>query len=147
MSIRNTSISSANKVLNLWDGDLFPIPVEQFGFETDKMFSFDAIDLSETRIGADGRMVGGRVYSIVPMTLTYQPDSPSLDFINAIVQGMLTVSDIIWLSGTLVYPSINKAYSLNNGIIKNANIIPDALKTLAPINVSIHWESVTPAVL
>ena len=89
---RDTSVSSANQILNLWDNNLFPIPVQQYGFETDKMFSFDPVDLSETRMGADGRMVAGKVFAIVQMSITYQPDSPSLPFINAIIQGMQVIN-------------------------------------------------------
>ena len=72
------SITSANAVLTINIPGLYPVPQTMVEWAADDAFSTDAVQIAETRMGVDGVMTGGYTPAIIPLTLTFMPDSPSI---------------------------------------------------------------------
>ena len=139
------NISSANAVSTLTLLDLYPVPQTLQGFAVDDMFSGEALDLVETRMGVDGYMSAGYTPVIVPITFSFQPDSPSIavfDFWGTSIQINQTV---YYGSLSILLPSIGKSYAFRKVTLKNFKPLPDAKKVLDPVSYTLHCESVRPA--
>jgi nitroreductase len=143
----DTSITSANSVLTLVVGGLFPAPVQMKGYASDKAFVTEALELAEVNMGVDGRMTAGFTPNPVKQTITLQADSPSKAFFAAIIAAMKTSREIFWLSGDLTLPATGESFSLTRGILSAGKQIPDAQKVLQAMDFVITWESVNASLL
>jgi len=143
----DTSITSANSVFTLVVPGLFPVPVQIQGYSSDKAFTLDAVDLAEIHTGVDGRMTAGYTPMPVKQSVTLQADSPSRDVFAALVQAMKTAREVFFLSGFIALPSTGESFELTRGVLTSAKQIPDAAKTLGPVEYQITWESVNRSLL
>jgi len=141
------TITSANSVFALGAIGLFPVPVTMHGYETDKMWAMDTVDVAEARIGVDGHMVAGYTPTVRKQTLTLQPDSPSLEFFRVLIQAQDLKKDIYYLTGVLSIPSTGNNYVMSRGVLTRAKLMPDGQKTLQGLDFEITWESVLNASL
>ena len=98
-------------------------------------------------MGVDGRMTAGYVPMPTKQTISLQADSPSRSLFTAIAQATKTARDVFYLSATLVLPSTGESFTLTRGVITNIKQIPDLMKVLAPVDIQITWESVSPSVV
>lgn len=135
-------ITSANSVFILTIPLLFPVPQRLQGYSADDAFSTDATTLSESVMGVDGRKSAGYTPAIVPQTITFQADSPSIAIFEALVQYMKLQRACPSLLGLIRMPSIGKEFVLTNGSLKTAVQIPNAKKVLQPVAYGIEWESI-----
>ena len=99
-------ITSANSVLTLVVPALFPAPQQLQGYATDDAFADEALQLSESVMGVDGRKSAGYTPAITKQTITLQADSPSMSFFEAIMQAMKQQRGVLRIEGSLVIPSI-----------------------------------------
>ena len=74
----NFDITSANAEAILTVEQIFPAGIQLQMFGTDQAVNMDAIDITETRKGVDGKMVAGYTPVIYPVTITLEAASPSL---------------------------------------------------------------------
>jgi hypothetical protein len=141
------AITSANAVFTLTIPSIYPVPQQLQMWAADDAFSVDSIQIAETRMGVDGKLSAGFTPAIVPVTLTFQPDSPSIaifDFWATTSQAQLRTYEA---SATILIPATGKSYTLTKGILVNFKPLPDAKKVLEPQSYTLHWESVKPALV
>ena len=139
------SLTSANAIITLAIGTVFPIPVQIQGFAADDIFSTPAIKSAETLMGVDGKLSAGFVFVPVEQEFMIQADSPSnlvFDTWHALQQ---TTSELFAATGLIVLQGISTSWILNNGYLTSYPPLPDAKKLLQPRRYGITWESVSPA--
>jgi hypothetical protein len=136
------NITSANSVLALGVASLFPTPQQLQGFSADDMYSVDAVDVTESVMGVDGRKSAGYIPQIKTMNVMLQADSDSNTFFEAIYAAQEAAKTVYVLNGIATQSSVGKVYALTNGTIKNYTPLADAKKTLQPRKFTIEWESI-----
>ncbi|NWC11937.1 hypothetical protein HX776_24425 [Pseudomonas agarici] len=138
-----STITSANSVFALAVTNLFPFPQSIQGYASDSMFAMDALDIAETVMGVDGKLSAGFIFNSSKQTVSIMPDSPSLAVFSTWHSTMQTARDVYRANGTIILPSIGKKYTLKNGVLTSGKSMPDAKKTLQPVEYKITWERVT----
>lgn len=141
------NITSANSVLALAVAGLFPVPQQLQGFSADDMYSVDAVDVTESMIGVDGKKSAGYIPQIKTMNVTLQADSDSNTFFEAIYAAQEAAKTIYILSGIATQSAVGKVYTFTNGTIKNYAPLADAKKVLQPRKFTIEWESIIGAAI
>lgn len=141
------NITSANSILALSVASLFPIPQQLQGFGADDMYSVDAVDVTESVMGVDGRKSAGYIPQIKTMSVTLQADSDSNTFFEAVYAAQEAAKTPYIFTGIATQSAVGKVYALTNGTLKNYTPLGDAKKTLQPRKFSIEWESVIGAAI
>ncbi|CNI67396.1 Uncharacterised protein [Yersinia massiliensis] len=138
-----STITSANSVFSLAITNLYATPQILEGYSTDDAFSTDALDITETVMGIDGKLSGGFVFNPTNQTITIMPDSPSLVIFETWVTAMKTMRETLTANATIQLPALGRKYTLTKGFLVSAKTIPDVKKTLQPTPFVIRWEKVT----
>lgn len=146
MATRNT-ITSADATFVLSVASLFAAGVSIEGFAVDAAFATPGVDVAETVVGVDGKMSAGWIPRTYDMTVSLQADSASIAIFDAIQQASDVARTVYWLNGVITLPGIGRSYAFANGVLKNYKPLPDAARTLQPVEFTITWESVKPAVI
>lgn len=133
-------ITSANAELILTVADIFPagIVLEMFG--TDQSFNMDAIDIAETRMGVDGKLVAGYVPVVKPVTITLEASSPSRFSLSTLWEAMETNRKVYVCGLVVSLPSVGERITWSNGVLKNGQVVPSGQKTLGPTTWSFDFE-------
>jgi hypothetical protein len=143
---KNT-ITSADATFVLSVAGLYAAGVSIEGFATDAAFATPGSDVAETMLGVDGKMSAGWIPHTYDQTISLQADSRSIAVFDAIQQASDVARTIFWLNAVIQIPGISRSYVFSNGVLKNYKPLPDAGKTLQPVEFTITWESVKPAVI
>lgn len=133
-------ITSANAELVLTVGEIFPsgIVLEMFG--TDQSASMDAVDVTETRMGVDGRLVAGYTPVIYPVTITLEAASPSRFSMSTIWEAMAANRRIYACGLVCTLPSIRERLTWSTGVLKNGVVVTPLKKVLDPTTWLFHFE-------
>jgi hypothetical protein len=140
-----STITSANSVVSIIVPGLFPSPVQLQGYSTDKAWDTAAVVLTETQIGVDGRKTAGLVFNAVKQTYSFQADSPSIAFFEAIFAAQRVARDVYYITAIVDLPSTGQSYVCNKGTLEDYNSVASAGKVLNAREFSINWGSVIPA--
>jgi hypothetical protein len=135
-------ITSANSILMLGITSLFSVPQQLQGFADGDSYSVDAVDVTESLMGVDGRKSSGWIPQIKTMSVTLQADSLSNTFFEAWYAAQEAGRTIYTAFGTVSQDAVKKVYVLTNGSLKNYAPLSDGGKTLKPRKFSIEWESI-----
>ncbi|MCB5318620.1 MULTISPECIES: phage tail fiber protein [Yersinia] len=138
-----STITAANSVFSLAITNLYVTPQILEGYSADDAFSTDALDITETVMGIDGKLSGGFVFNPTNQTITIMPDSPSLVIFETWVTAMKTMRETLTCNATIQLPALGRKYTLTKGYLVSAKTIPDVKKTLQPTPFVIRWERVT----
>jgi len=136
------TITSANSVFMLSFGSLFPIPQKLEGYATDDSFMADVVEIAQTAMGVDGKLSAGYVPNPTVMTITFQPDSPSIVKFEFLIAAMRQARDIFELSATIALPAIGRSYACVKGVLTEYKPLPDAKKLLQPVTYKITWQTI-----
>lgn len=131
-SVQYLDITSANAEAILTVEEIYPSGITLQMFGTDQALAMDAIDIAETRKGVDGKLVGGYVPVIYPVTVTLEASSPSAASLATVWQAMATNKRIYACNLVCTVPSIGVVFSWSVGIMKNGAPFPTLQKVLAP---------------
>ena len=140
-----STITSANSVVSIIVAGLFPSPVQLQGYSTDKAWDTAAVVLTETQIGVDGRKTAGLVFNAIKQTFSFQADSPSVQFFEAIYTAQRAARDVYYISAIIDLPSTGESYVCNKGTLEDYNSVASAGKVLSAREFSINWGSIIPA--
>ena len=135
-----STITSANAVVLLAVGNVFPVPQVLEKFSMDSNFTSEAMKLTENRLGVDGEIAKGKIFSLVPVTITLMPDSPSINFFN-IVSQYIILQDTVDVTLVITLLSTGYVYTLRKGGLTDWKIIPDGKKVLEPQEAKIEFPS------
>lgn len=130
--VSHLDITSANAEAILTVEDIFPSGIVLQMFGTDKAISMDAIDVTETRKGVDGKLVAGFVPAIYPVTITLEASSPSHANLATVWQAMAANRRVYACTLVCTVPSINSVFTWSTGVMKNGAPFPSLEKVLAP---------------
>lgn len=142
-----STITSANSVLMLAVGLVFPVPQKIEGYASDDAFAVDAHEPAEAVMGVDGRMSAGWLPTMRVQTVSIQADSPSLFLFDTWATAQDVAREVFYADGTLILPAIGKKYALTRGVLTSMKTHPDAKKTLQPMQYRITWQSISPALV
>jgi len=142
-----TTLTSANSVLMLGVGLVYPIPQKIEGYATDDAFAFEAAQFAQAVMGVDGRMSAGYTPQPIIQTISLQADSPSKHIFEIWLSAMKTVREVFYANGTLSIPSIKRKYTMSKGVLTQAPPVPTARAILQPMTFQITWERVTQALV
>lgn len=138
-----TTLTSANSVLKIGVGLVFPVPQSIEGYATDDAFTFDAIQLAQAVMGVDGYMSAGYTPQPTIQTITLQADSPSKRIFEGWIAAMKTSREVFYANGTLAIPSLERKYTLQRGVLTQAPPVPTARAILQPMTFQITWQDVS----
>jgi hypothetical protein len=137
----NSNITSANAVFRI----LIPalgISSTLEGFSADAMFSFDAIDVSQNIVGADGQKSSGFIFNLTDQTIDFAASSRSIQVFETLYNAQILSRDIYTITGDISMDSVKRNYVLTNGtLLRYMPQIP-ARRTLDTFSVTINWGNV-----
>ena len=125
-------ITSANATATLTVEGIYPSGIDLQMFGTDSALAMDAVDVSETRKGVDGKMVAGYVPVIYPLTITLEAASPSYRALSTVWEAMATNRKVYKCTLVCTVPSIGVVFTWSVGVLKNGSPFPSLKKTLDP---------------
>ena len=136
------TITSANSVLTLSIGNVFGSALNIQGYSVDDAFESEAVQQSETLMGVDGVLSGGKVWIPYKMTIHLQADSPSIEIFDGWRAAQDAAVDVFTANGTITLPSTGMVYNLTNGYLTMATPFPAVKKTLQPVTYEITWQTI-----
>lgn len=137
------TITSANSSFALVVSDVFAVPQLLQGYAADDAFTQEAFDLTETRMGVDGKLSGGYTPSPKRLTVMLQPDSIALDVFLNWKAAIEAAKETFIGSATILYPSISKGFELGVIFFKNSQGMPSAKKVLEPFPAVLEYQDLT----
>jgi hypothetical protein len=137
------SITSNNAVAMLTVGSLFPNPVQLQDFATDDMFDVDNLPVTETMMGVDGILTGGRVIEPVVQRWMFMADSPSISIFETWKGAQDQIADVYSGNMTILMPSMGRKYTMVKGFLITYSVMPSARRVLQPRQFEIRWQSVS----
>jgi hypothetical protein len=135
------TLTSANSEFVLEIPDVFGGPVIIQGYATDDAFGTEDVNPTEAKIGVDGRKSSGFTPYLVKMMIHLQADSPAIAIFDQWNGALYAAMDDLTASGSIMSPSLGKAWTLNNGSLTRFKPIPDAKKMFEAQSYEITWES------
>jgi hypothetical protein len=134
-------ITTANAISILTVDDLFPNGIVLEQYATDQSIGMDNSQITETRMGVDGKMVAGFTPNIKVVTISLEASSPSVVYFNQLADAMETYRKIYLCHLQCEVPSIYSLYRWKNGVLQTATIMPPHKKVLDPTSWVFHFES------
>jgi hypothetical protein len=139
------NITSANASAVLTVKELFPAGIDLQMFGADSAINLDSADITETRMGVDGKMVAGYTPVIFPLTITLEAASPSFASLSQVWTAMRTNKTIYDCTLVAIVPSLKKAFTWSTGVLKSGVPFPGLQKVLAPTTWVFHFQNLDPS--
>jgi len=139
------NITSANASYTLVIPGVFTGPVQLHGFAAEDIFSTEALETGELKMGVDGELAAGFVFNPVKQTVMLMADSDSGDIFDTWNAFEYQQTIKIPASGVISLPAINRVYNMSRGFLMGWKPIPDAKKTLQERQFGITWNRIQPA--
>ncbi len=136
----NFDITSANAELVLTVEDIFPSGIVLQMFGTDQAINMDAVDIAETRMGVDGKLVAGYTPVIYPVTVTLEAASPSRFNLSTLWEAMAANKRVYSCGLICTLPSVGERLTWSRGVLKNGVVVPPLQKVLGPTTWLLHFE-------
>ena len=137
----NNNITAANAVSVLIVEKLFPNGITLQQYSTDQALSADAVQVTETRLGVDGKLVAGYIPSIQIVTINLEASSPSAEYLNQLYDAMVAGKTIFMCSLVSTVESIQTVFRWHNGVLQTGTPVPAQKKVLDPTSWTFHFES------
>lgn len=139
------SITSANAVYMLGVQNLFPVAQQLQNFSTDSAFDTEAAEMGVAEKGVDGVMVAGYVPYMNSQTIMLSAASTSVAIFDALIAAEKVAKEKYVLFGTIRMVSTGYGYTLTNGVLTRAPVMPNARRTLQPRSFVIMWDDIQPS--
>lgn len=138
----NRNITSADVAARLVCADLFPQGFDLENFGTDAAIVAETATELETRMSIDGHLSAG--FTPVPkvVTLTFQPTSPSLEYIDQITKAQRADLTPYELSMVVNVKATGKEFRFSGGFISQSTPMPAIQKTIQEVTLQITFEKV-----
>ena len=136
----NHNITAANAESVMTVETLFPNGFRLEQYSTDQALSSASVQLAETRLGVDGRLVGGFITAIQVVTISIEASYPSVKYLVDLYDAMVTGRTTYLCSLVSTVPSIGIAYKWYTGILQTAASFRNQKKVLDPTSWVFHFE-------
>jgi hypothetical protein len=140
MSIYN--VTSTNSTATVTIETLFPAGFIVEGYATDQAVSAEAEDITEIRIGVDGKLAAGFVPNAKTLGISLEPNSPSEQYFWQLADAMRANKTIYIVTIVVVVPSIQTSFKYINGVLKSCPTGPSIKRTLEPTTWSFQFEDI-----
>lgn len=135
------SITSANAKFTLIIPGVYSSGVLLDNFAVDDMFEAEEVELTESRIGADGQAVGGYVFNMTNMPINFQANSDGILVFQAWKQAQDSQRDIIVAQAAIIMPALGLKAALNDGFLGPMPAFPPHKKVAENWRGQIRWGS------
>jgi hypothetical protein len=139
------SITSANASLVLVIPGVFSSGVALQGFDVNDIFEPDAQTLTESRVGADGDVVGGYVFNLTKIRVMFQANSPSIPVFYAWKAAQDAAVDVIAGSMKIIAPSLGLDVNLEDVYCESLPMLPPLKKVAEALSVTMtanpNWQT------
>lgn len=125
------TLTTANSSIGLVTEALFPQSQRVQGYAADDAFDPDAVENGEYSMGIDGKLSAGFVYNEIPLTITLQADSPSLQMFQQIWMYERQNRTKLQQDLTISNPSVGYRYDYKSGFMRSLKA-PAGKKILQP---------------
>lgn len=142
MASKNYNITDADATIIMLVDKLYPQGVRLQQFSTDAMASESDETFAETRMGVDGQMVAGYVDDVKSITVTLEPSSPSIQYMETLAAAMRSNKTIYEVTFLINIPSQSRNITCSKGVLKTGKRLPDMDKTLQPVAYTFDFEKV-----
>lgn len=139
------TLTSANSVIMLAVGGIFPVPQQLQGYATDDAFATSDVSPVETAMGVDGRLSGGYTPYPTVLEITLQADSPSVSIFEAWMAAQDVARETFTGDATISLPGTGQKYALTRGFLTQASKMAPNRKIMQPRKWTITFQSCTPA--
>ena len=136
----NFDITSANAEAILTVEQIFPAGIQLQMFGTDQAVNMDAIDITETRKGVDGKMVAGYTPVIYPVTITLEAASPSFAALSNLWAKIEAEKRIFQCTLVCTVPAVSQIFTWTRGMLVSGVPFPNLEKVLAATTWVFHFE-------
>jgi hypothetical protein len=137
----NADITSANAELVLTVADIFPAGISLQMFSTSQSYTMPAVNIAQTQMGVDGKMVSGYLPSIYSVTITLQAASPSRFSLSTLWEAMSFNRCVYQCGLVCTLPSVGQRFVWSNGVLRNGAIVPTGGTTLGPTTWAFDFET------
>lgn len=124
------NITSANATGVMTVSELYEQGFVLQNFATDAALAADEETLAETRMGVDGKMAAGYIPSIKPLTLTFEPFSPTVAYLDRVAARSRADMDVFEVTLSFNVPALKQVWTYKGGVLKTLKSIPDVKKVL-----------------
>ncbi|EOV0997660.1 hypothetical protein AABD69_08970 [Edwardsiella piscicida] len=138
-------ITSANSKLRLVVPAYYPGGIDVDDYAADNMFDTAPLQNAEEIMSADGKYHAGFVFNPADFTITLMPTSSALGKLEDMVAAERTAIAKFVVNATLVVPSLNKKWTMVNGVLFSMPPLPPGRRILQPRPVVFHFETITPS--
>ena len=138
-------ITSADAVFHITVKTLFNAPILLENWASDRAWETQQLRLAETKLSIDGKLNKGFVTSALDMTLTFAPNSNSVEVFDAIATASRQARTVYELNGELNIKDLGRKYTLVSGCLISYDALPGGGELLENRSAVIRWENILPA--
>lgn len=141
--MNNRNITAADATILCVVEDLYPAGFRFEQFSADVAGAFNDEQIAETRMGVDCQMVAGYVDQIKQLTITLEPSSPSIEYMEKLMEAERNGLKKYWITVTVNIPALQKTRTFWNGVLRQGRRIPDINKVLSPVTYVMDFEKIS----
>lgn len=142
MPSNHFDVTAANAECIMTIEEIAPAGVVLEMFSVDNAITADAIDMTETRKGVDGKMVAGVVKNVYSLTINLEASSPTAEVFERYRDALQRHNIPYQCQLTIYFPATGKTVTYVNGVLKNGPIITNMGRTLQPTSWRFDFEEV-----
>lgn len=136
------TITSANSVFSIAIDPIYPTARTLEGFGVDDAFTSETIEKTIMQIGVDGRPAIAYVFRPIPISVTLQANSPSIDIFNKWANTMDAMREALPCNAIIELPAIGKRFVMSIGALTGYTPVMTATEYLNDITFTITFSSI-----
>ncbi|GAN86342.1 phage tail fiber protein [Komagataeibacter intermedius] len=138
-------ITAANSIFVITVTSLLNAPVRLENYAADRAWDAPELEMAETEMSIDGYLNAGWVPNPVDQTVSLSAASSSVPVFEAIIAAQQTARTLYRIGGEITLTSTGRKYTMVNGVLRAASVLPAAGRVLEARTFAIRWQSVTAA--
>lgn len=138
-------ITSADAIFTLTVSNLYNAPITLQNFAADRAWETAEQEMAETEMSIDGYLNAAWVPNPVEQTISLSAGSDSVIVFETIIMAQNTARTVYRLGAEITLTGPGRKYTLTNGVLRSASVMPSAGRTLETRRFQVRWERVTPA--
>lgn len=127
------TLTSANSKFSITVPGAGLAPFTLDGYAADAAFDVDSTEQSITLMGVDGQASTGFVPALTPLTITLQPTSNSIAFMEAWANAQNLVKEAFIGRAAVDIPSMERSYQIGHLALQQVQKVPKAMRILQPM--------------
>lgn len=141
----NQDITSANSTFVITVTNLLNAPFALSNYAADRAWDVAEQEMAETAMSIDGYLNAGFVPNPIDQTVSLSPASDSCVIFDTIIAAQKTSRTVYRLGAAISLTSTGQKYTMVNGVLRAANVMPSAGRVLETRTFAIRWQSIVPA--